>query len=151
MVTYSDAGLELWYGTPDAPAPTGGIVAGDDISIIVGARPAGPANRVTIHYRVDDGLPQEQATILTRTDHEAHTQYFTATLPTIWEGDTVKYVAVLSCAGRRAPDPQTAASWPTQFRLAAPAPIRTAPRRLTPATSTYAVTLEHLVERARHH
>jgi len=148
MPAFSHDGLELWYGTPDAPAPVGGTVARDRISITVAAKPASPANRVTIHYRVDDGLPQELSTVHTRTDHEQRTQYFTAAFPTIWEGDSIQYIPVLSCAGRRNPDPQTAATFPTQFRLVA-APVAMASpqrqQRKQGAAAKYPAPLEYLV------
>ena len=119
---FTHNGLELWYGTPDTSPPLGDSVPRHGASITVGVRPAASANSVHVRYRVDgDGVHIVSAPLAT-TDYETRTQYFRADFPTFWSGDLVEYLPVLTCAGRRAPDPTTAASFPSSFQLAAPAP-----------------------------
>ena len=50
-------------------------------------------------------------------DFQDQTQFFRATFPTFWSGDIVEYLPTVSCHGRRAPDPATANTFPTSFRL----------------------------------
>ena len=53
MVQLAHDGLELWYGTPDAPAPDGTTEQRQGVSVTVGVRPANPSNAVSVRYRVD--------------------------------------------------------------------------------------------------
>ena len=47
MVQLAHDGLELWYGTPDAPAPDGPTEDRQGVSVTVGVRPANPSNAVS--------------------------------------------------------------------------------------------------------
>jgi hypothetical protein len=140
-------GLELWYATPDAPAPDGSTEARDRVSVTVGVRPASAENAVKVRYRVDGRGVQTLSAPLVANDFPARTQYFKATFPTFWSGETVEYVPIVSCAGRRAPDPSTASSFPSMFRLStAPVamrePVLRQPAELRPV---FPVTLDFLV------
>ena len=117
MVQLAHDGLELWYGTPDAPAPDGTTEQRQGVSVTVGVRPANPSNAVSVRYRVDGRGVETVSAPLVANDFQKRTQYFRATFPTFWSGETVEYVPVVSCEGRRAPDPATAGSFPSSFRL----------------------------------
>ena len=121
MVQLAHDGLELWYGTPDAPAPDGTTEQRQGVSVTVGVRPANPSNAVSVRYRVDGRGVETVSAPLVTNDFQKRTQYFRAAFPTFWRGETVEYVPVVSCEGRRAPDPATAGSFPSSFRLSAAA------------------------------
>ena len=108
MVQLAHDGLELWYGTPDAPAPDGTTEHRQGVSVTVGVRPANPSNAVSVRYRVDGRGVETVSAPLLANDFQKRTQYFRAVFPTFWRGETVEYVPVVSCEGRRAPDPATA-------------------------------------------
>src|SRR6266851_87183 len=143
-------GLTLWYGTPDAPAPLGSEQDRSGVSVTVGASPPNPSNVVDVRYRVDGGPVQTVHALRARTDFSRRADYFHATLPDFWSGDTVAYLPVLSCDGRRTPDPQTATTFPSVFRLAAarptsmPAPIQQAATPWTPGPERLPFALEYL-------
>src|ERR1700685_1978841 len=102
MVQLAHDGLELWYGTPDAAAPEGTAEERQGVSETVAAR-------------------------LWANGFQQRTQSFRETFPTFWSGETVEYVPVVSCEGRRAPDPATAGSFPSSFRLGEASPARRLP------------------------
>jgi Protein of unknown function (DUF3237) len=119
-------GLSLWYGTPDAAAPSDyDVVACDDASLVIGAHPASPTNSVLVHYRVDGGLVRTVPGRALRTDYDRDVQYFAVTFPPLPPGDRVEYCPVLSCAGRQVPPPHIASRLPSAFRLAATGAPRT--------------------------
>jgi Protein of unknown function (DUF3237) len=147
MVQLAHDGLELWYGTPDAPAPDGTTEQRRGVSVTVGVRPANPANVVCVRYRIDWGAVGVVSAPLVATDFRERTQYFRATFPTFWSGKTVEYLPVVSCDGRRAPDPATAGTFPSSFRLStagATSPLREAPPRASEPPVAFPARLEHL-------
>ena len=80
-------------------------------------------------------------------DFQERTQYFRATFPTFWSGETVEYLPVVSCEGRRAPDPATASTFPSSFRLSAASTALPATRSCRGARepqAEFAARLEHL-------
>ena len=115
---FSHDGLTLWYGTPDAPAPQGVQEDRSAVSVTVAVQPPSPSNAVTVRYRVDQGAAQMARALRVRTDYARDTQYFRATFPEFWSGERVEYLPLLTCAGRRAPDPLTASTFPSWFGLA---------------------------------
>ena len=117
MVQLAYDGLEMWYATPDAPAPDGTIEQRQGVLVTVGVRPANPSNAVNVRYRVDGRVIETVSAPLVTNDVQKRTQYFRATFPTFWSGERVEYLPVVSCRGRRAPDPATASTFPTAFRL----------------------------------
>jgi hypothetical protein len=148
MVHFVHDKLELWYGTPDAPAPDGSTEQRRGVSVTVGVRPANSANSVRVRYRVDARGVETVPAVLVDTDFASRAQYFRATFPTFWSGEMVEYLPVVSCEGRRAPDPATAATFPTAFRLSdddAVRPMTGPPTRARTPPTTYPPTLEHLV------
>jgi Protein of unknown function (DUF3237) len=147
MVRLARDGLELWYATPDAPAPNGTTERREGVSVTVGVRPANPSNAVSVRYRVD-GRPIETVSApLVANEFQKRTQYFRATFPTFWSGETVEYLPVVSCEGRRAPDPAMASTFPTAFRLSEATltlrPSRPAARPIGPQAE-FAARLEYL-------
>jgi hypothetical protein len=140
--------LELWYGSPDAPAPDGTTEQRRGVSVTVGVRPVNHSNSVSVRYRVDGRAVETISAPLVNTDFANRTQYFRATFPTFWSGEAVEYLPVVSCEGRRAPDAVTAGTFPTAFRLsdddALPRMSASPARAHTPPT-TYRAALEHLV------
>jgi hypothetical protein len=147
VVQLAHDGLELWYATPDALAPDGTVEQRHGVAVTVGVRPANPSNAVNIRYRVDGRGIETASAPLVANDFQTKTQYFRATFPTFWSGESVEYLPVLSCHGRRAPDPATAGTFPTTFRLSEASATLPASR---PAEGSpepraeFAVRLEHL-------
>jgi hypothetical protein len=148
MVRFTHDRLEFWYGTPDTPAPDGTTEQRRGVSVTIGVRPANPSNAVSVRYRVDGRSVETVSARLARTDFQRRTQYFRAVLPTLWSGETVEYLPVVSCEGRRAPDAETASTFPSFFRLSAASavlpPRTTAERTFAPSPACPA-RLEHLV------
>lgn len=148
MVRFVNGKIEFWYGTPDAPAPDGTTERRRGVSATVGVRPVNHSNSVSVRYRVDGRSAETVPARLVNTDFANRTQYFRATFPTFWAGEAVEYLPVVSCEGRRAPDPVTAATFPTAFRLGdddALPPVTASPARSRTAHTAYRATLEHLV------
>jgi hypothetical protein len=147
MVQLAHDGLELWYGTPDAPAPDGTTEQRRGVSVTVGVRPADPSNAVAVRYRVDGGTTEVVSAPLVANDFQERAQYFRATFPTFWSGGTVEYLPVVSCEGRRAPDPATAGTFPSSFRLSAAgatASLSRPPERAGERRLAFPPRLEHL-------
>jgi hypothetical protein len=118
-VKFSNEGLSLWYGTPDAPAPLDEIVSRTEASAVVGVHPANPVNAVNVRYRVDGGIVQSAAGRALHTDYVKNSQYFVVPFPRFPVGNTVEYCPVLSCGGRQVPSPSVAERFQSKFRLAA--------------------------------
>ncbi|MBB3084089.1 DUF3237 family protein [Geodermatophilus sabuli] len=140
--------LEMWYGTPDAPAPDGTTEQRRGVSITVGVRPANPSNTVSVRYRVDGQGVVTAPARLEAHDLRGNTQYFRATFPVFWSGETVEYLPVVWCGGRRAPDPATASTFPSSFRLSTTSafpPASRAPETDGAARAVFPARLEHLV------
>jgi hypothetical protein len=147
MVRLAHDGLEMWYATPDAPAPDGTTEPRQGASVTVGVRPANPSNAVSVRYRVDRGAIETVSAPLVANDFKKQTQYFRATFPTFWSGETVEYLPVVSCQGRRAPDPATASTFPTAFRLSEASAALPESRRAESShkpRAKFAARLEHL-------
>ena len=75
---WEHAGIRLWYGTPDAPAPGETVEAGRPVGVTIGVQPVDPSNRVEVRYRVDDGPIEVVAARWLRTDSARGVQYFVA-------------------------------------------------------------------------
>ena len=119
------AGLSLWYGGNDTPAPHGDQELRDSHAVIIGVAPAHAANVVSVRYRVDG---ERVHTIpATRIDRgtEPGKQYFRALFPRFFSGERVEYLPVVSCAGRQTPG-ETTVGFPSSFRLCSPAPLESA-------------------------
>jgi hypothetical protein len=116
---FTNDGLSLWYGTPDAPAPgDGGVVRRTGASLVIGVRPAHPLNSVLVQYRVDGGRIQSVPAREVRTDVDRQVQYFSVAFPAFTTGEVVEFSATLSCVGRQVPAPHLADRFPSKFRLA---------------------------------
>jgi hypothetical protein len=116
---FTNDGLSLWYGTPDAPAPgDGGVVRRAGASLVIGVRPANPTNSVLVKYRVDGGRVQSIPGREVRTDFDRQVQYFAVAFPLFITGDVVEFAVMLSCVGRQVPAAHLADRFPSKFRLA---------------------------------
>ena len=117
-------GLSLWYGTPDAPVPPDDGADCANSSMTVAVRPPSDVNRVTVHYRVDQGVSRILQMRSLSTDYARGVQYFFARFPRLDPATTVQYYPTVECAGRRSP-PAANVQYST-FRTASVAP-RTMP------------------------
>lgn len=132
-MNFSNDGLTLWYGTPDAPAPgDAGPVPRRGVSLTVGVHPANPSNTVLVTYRVDGGLARTVPGSLLRTDYERKNQYFIVRFPDLPSGTQVAYSVVAGCAGRQVPAHAVASQFPSSFTLAPAAPAPPAPPAAQP-------------------
>jgi len=118
----------------------------------VGARPASPANTLTVAYRVDGGMVHTASGREVRTNYDRQVQYFDVTFPEFVTGDVVQYSPLLRCGGRQAPSPRMANEFPSKFQLvpkSQPVPAK-ARAALAPGASSqppgrrYAADLEFL-------
>ena len=118
-MNFSNDGLTLWYGTPDAPAPGDvGVVPRRGASLIVGVHPANPTNTLVVRYRVDGGPEQVVSGRELRIDHGRQAQYFGVAFPEFREGATVEYLPVFGSVGRQVPAVTSASRFPSKFQLA---------------------------------
>jgi hypothetical protein len=81
-----------------------------------------------VRYKVDEGPVQTIRAVRVRTDPAQGIEYHQAVFPDFWSGERVSYLPILACAGRSAPDPKTAATFPSSFRLGGPDPATRIPR-----------------------
>jgi hypothetical protein len=112
-------GVSLWYGTPDAPAPSGVVPSGGDTSVTIGLQPPDPAANITVLYRINHGAPH---TITAQPVHHdpAGKQYFRAHLTGVKDGDKVEYVAIYRSGIRQIPSNQEAERHVATFTMGAP-------------------------------
>jgi Protein of unknown function (DUF3237) len=104
---HANDGLTLWYDTPDAPRVGG--------TIMIGARPAHPANAVVVRYRTQGQLTRVvPATVLPVARFDG-AQYFRARLPDAPPGAVVEFAPVLSCAGRQTPSAREVTAGPSSW------------------------------------
>jgi len=109
--------LTLWYGTDDAPAPLDDAVeARRGVAVTVAVQPPSPGNAVTVQYRVDEGPLQAVRAARLQTTAPG-IEYHRATFPEFCSGERVSYLPIVTCSGRRAPDPETSATLGSSFRL----------------------------------
>jgi hypothetical protein len=125
-VRLQNDGMVLWYGTNDAPAPTGAVSPGPDgshatVTIAVAVQPPSVSNTVQVSYRVNGGSPAVVNAALGKQDLVLKIQYFSAQLPAFRVGDNVDYVAVARSPGRQVPAASDATTFPSSFSIAAPA------------------------------
>jgi hypothetical protein len=121
-VRHDQNGTSVWYGTPDAPAPQGEVLAGRNgravgLTVTVAARPMGSRNSVEVRYRISGGAGLKVPASLARTDVRANAQYFIAHLPEFRSGDHVEYIAVLLSPSNQVPDPTEAKTYSSSFRV----------------------------------
>jgi Protein of unknown function (DUF3237) len=147
VTRFAHNGLEVWYATPDAPAPEGTTEHREGISVTVGVRPASPAVAVRIRYRVDGRAVRTISAPALSVDFARRTRYFRAQFPSFRVGDEVEYLPMASYAGRSAPDPASMLTFPSSFRLSPAtdaAPHRDA-RGAGQTKAAFPGVLEHLV------
>ncbi len=99
----SHDGLSLWYGTADAPAPSGCGGDVDAASLTIGVAPAHVFNVVSVRYRTQGGAVRTLPAFEVRTDHRRDIQYFKARFPDTLRGKRVEYCPVVTCSGRQVP------------------------------------------------
>ncbi|MEO8177551.1 MAG: DUF3237 domain-containing protein [Deltaproteobacteria bacterium] len=117
-VRFSHEQLTLWYGTEDAPAPLEDAVeARRGVAVTVAVQPPSPRNAVTLQYRVDQGPLQTVRAARLQTATAQGVEYYRAIFPEFCSGERVSYLPILTCSGRRAPDPETSATLGSSFRL----------------------------------
>ena len=112
----SEGGVSVWFGTTDAPAPSGVVAAGGDTSVTVGLEPPDAAASVTVLYRINHGPPHTVAAPPTHHD-AAGKQYFRAQLSGFKSGDKVEYVALYRSGTRQIPSNQEAESHVVTFTV----------------------------------
>jgi hypothetical protein len=119
---YDQNGLSLWYGTPDAPAPEGDVLAAANgrvtgLAVAVAVHPIGARNTVEVRYRVNGGGGLKLQAPLAHIDVRSNAQYFIAHLPEFRVGDNVEYIAVALSPGSQIPNPTQAATYSSSFHV----------------------------------
>jgi Tc toxin complex TcA C-terminal TcB-binding domain/Neuraminidase-like domain len=115
----SQGGVSVWYGTPDAPAPSGVVAEDGDTSVTVGLQPPDPVASIMVLYRINHGAPRTVAAQPTHHDPSGK-QYFRAQLTGFKNGDEVEYVAIYRSGLRQIPSLQEAESHVATFTLGPP-------------------------------
>src|SRR5471032_2565008 len=116
----SQEGVSVWYGTPDAPAPSGNVAAGADTSVTVGLQPPDAQASVTVLYRINHGAPRTVTALPTHHDSFGK-QYFRADLSGFKAGDKVEYVAIYRSRSLRIPSNHEAETHVATFFVGQPA------------------------------
>ncbi|ETW99958.1 MAG: hypothetical protein ETSY1_13080 [Candidatus Entotheonella factor] len=113
---FAHDGMSLWYGTPDAPAPTEIVTPDESQTVIVAVHPIDASNQVDICYGTEPGMmDQSVGAKWLWNDTVGDVQYFQAMLPAFMPGERVAYTAVCRRAGRQVPHPDQMA--PTCFEI----------------------------------
>lgn len=115
-------GMALWYGTPDAPAPSGKVEAAEgseqaQVSVTVGMRPPSASNSVQVVYRVNGGASATVPGSLLTHDPHQQAQYFQAKLPPFHVGESVDYLVIGRAPGHQLPGPQQAKQFAASFQV----------------------------------
>ncbi|MBI1744418.1 hypothetical protein HYR54_15315 [Candidatus Acetothermia bacterium] len=110
-------GMELWYGTPDAPAPHDEIQAGSKITMTIGVRPISASNKVEVQFRTNQGPTETVAAEWLWNDLSSKAQYFRAYLPAFRMGDMVEYTVICRCPGRQIPSADELKQCTMSFRI----------------------------------
>jgi hypothetical protein len=115
-------GLAVWFGTADAPAPSGAVEAatGTDgvlASVTVGVQPPSASNSVAVTYRRNGDDPVTVPTVLVSHDPLVKAQYFMARFPEFHVGDVVDYFVVARSPGLQVPGPQEASQFMGSFQV----------------------------------
>jgi Tc toxin complex TcA C-terminal TcB-binding domain/Neuraminidase-like domain len=117
--------MVLWYGTADAPAPAGNVVASKDqhadVTITAAVQPRGMGNTVQILYRVNGGEAVSVPARQVKQDPVNKVHHFTATLPSFAVGDKVEYAVVARSPSGQVPAADDAAKFPSSFQVVAAA------------------------------
>jgi hypothetical protein len=119
---FEQNGIVLWYGTPDAPAPSDLVPAGVSgraigLTVTVGVQPIAARNTVLVRYWKNGGAETRAQAWLARTDLHAKAQYFETRLPEFNVGETVEYSVECNCAGRQTPSPDQARKLVSSFKV----------------------------------
>lgn len=130
----TEGGVSVWYGTPDAPAPSGVVGVGGDTSVTVGVQPHDAAATVNVLYRVNHGSPHLVAAHPTHLT--AGRQYYQAPLSGFKEGDKVEYVAIYHSGLRQIPSNQEAEQHVVTFTVGHAAGSHTAAEHHVPGPQT---------------
>jgi hypothetical protein len=117
-VRFQNDGMVLWYGTSDAPAPTGPVSSASGNQVTVAVQPPSPSNSVQIVYRVNGGVNATVSAQVSRQDLVQKVQYFQGNFPTFHPGDKVDYVAIARAPGKQVPSAADAANLSTTFNIA---------------------------------
>lgn len=120
---FENDGIELWYGTKDAPAPEGTVRPDDEILIIIGIRPVDDKNAVEVLYQVNSDKVTSLEAKWFKNDSTGKIQYFRAEFPKLREGDTVDYSVVCRCQKRQVPSPKDLEKMATTFQVLSLLPV----------------------------
>jgi hypothetical protein len=120
---FQNEGMVLWYGTPDAPAPSGDVAIAPGsqqamVTVTVALQPPSGSNSVRVRYRVNGGSPLTLSAALQREDLRRKAQYFSVTFPPFQAGDKIEYLAIGSAPGKQVPSAAEATTLPSSFQIA---------------------------------
>lgn len=107
-------GIEVWFGTPDAPAPSG-VETEAAPEITVGTSSDVQAVVVTVHYRRTGGPWQRLVLRPGTTTTEA--RYFNGRFPKLPTGVRIEYKVYVRCGGTR-PKPERQVGGTNSFEIA---------------------------------
>lgn len=98
MSKYKLDGIDVWFGTPDAPAPSG-VITAEKIEITVGVSAKAQGAVVTVHYQRAGGPWQKLLLRLKQSTAEAH--YFSGHFPAFPPRSRVEYKLHVRLGGSR--------------------------------------------------
>ena len=120
---FQNEGMVLWYGTPDAPAPSGDVAIGPGsrqamVTLTVALQPPSGSNSVRVRYRVNGGSALTLSAALQREDLTKKAQYFSVKFPPFQAGDKIDYIVIGSAPGKQVPSAAEATTLPSSFQIA---------------------------------
>jgi hypothetical protein len=120
---FQNEGMVLWYGTPDAPAPSGDVAIPPGsrqaiVTMTVALQPPSGSNSVRVRYRVNGGSPLTLHAALQREDLVIKAQYYSVKFPPFQAGDKIDYVVIGSAPGKQVPSAAEATTLPSSFQIA---------------------------------
>src|SRR5262249_41650731 len=109
-------GVIWWYGTPDAPAPEGIVLAGSEVRVRIGVEFSDGSRKIDVFviYWVNRGR---------RTERIAHpvvgtgTRLYEASLGSFWPGEVVSYAVKAQVKGQGGPKWNEPPNFASSFRV----------------------------------
>ena len=100
MPTLECGEFRIWFGTDDAPAPSGSIPRGDQVAVRIGVLPDDPQLTIRIRYRRQSGTWMMLPAQALPRESEGSPRYFEGVFPGLAPGTSIEYGVQCQRAGK---------------------------------------------------
>src|SRR5258706_8436848 len=100
MPTLSCGDYRIWFGTDDAPAPSGTVPSGDEVPVRVGVSPPDPELTITVQYRRQGGVWMSLPTQGGPREGSETPSYYEGVFRDLAPGSAIEYTAQCQRHGR---------------------------------------------------